>query len=98
MSVKSAVYLESVDIPSADFDTTSPQHTNQTSLEKQHPEPKTARDGCTVLIPQPSSSPDDPSNWSAFRKNAVLGVVIACSFLPDYGSVTEAVTLTLQAK
>ena len=65
---------------------------------KEHAEPKTAQNGCTVMVPRPLNSPDDPLNWSAFKKNAVLGVVIACSFLPDYGSVTGAVTLTLQSK
>ncbi|KAL5335037.1 major facilitator superfamily domain-containing protein [Aspergillus crustosus] len=59
---------------------------------------RTAADGSTILIPQPSDSPDDPLNWSAFKKNAVLGMVIACSFLPDYGSVTGAVASNLQAK
>ncbi|KAL2784645.1 major facilitator superfamily domain-containing protein [Aspergillus keveii] len=58
---------------------------------------KTAPDGFTILIPQPSDNPEDPLNWDSFTKHAVLGVVIACSFLPDYGSVTGAVTLHLQA-
>ncbi|KAJ5934038.1 hypothetical protein N7466_003585 [Penicillium verhagenii] len=51
-----------------------------------------------VLVPQPSDDPQDPLNWGSSRKHAVLAVVIACSFLPDYGSVTGAATLTLQAE
>jgi hypothetical protein len=49
------------------------------------------------LVPRPSESPDDPLNWPSAKKNLILGVVIACSFLPDYGSVTGAATLVAQA-
>lgn len=52
----------------------------------------------TVLIPQPSQSPDDPLNWPSVKKNIILGVIVACSFLPDYGSVTGAATLAAQAE
>ncbi|KAL8849462.1 MAG: hypothetical protein Q9221_005544 [Calogaya cf. arnoldii] len=58
---------------------------------------KTARDGQTVLIPQPSDALDDPLNWSQAKKHIVLAIVIACTFLPDYGSVTGAITLIPQA-
>ena len=60
--------------------------------------PKLASDHRTVLIPQPSDDPNDPLNWSQTRKNVMLAVVCACTFLPDYGSVTGAVTLIPQAK
>ncbi|OAQ65542.2 major facilitator superfamily protein [Pochonia chlamydosporia 170] len=50
------------------------------------------------LVPQPSESPDDPLKWPSAKKNLILGVVIACSFLPDYGSVTGAATLAAQAE
>ena len=60
--------------------------------------PKLAADSRTVLIPQPSDDPNDPLNWSQTKKNIVLAVVSACTFLPDYGSVTGAVTLIPQAK
>lgn len=59
---------------------------------------KLAPDGKTVLIPQPSDDPNDPLNWSQVKKNILLAVVCACTFLPDYGSVTGAVTLISQAK
>ena len=58
----------------------------------------TTSDGHVVLIPQPTDSPDDPLNWGVIKKHVGLAVVIACSFLPDYGSVTGAVTLVPQAK
>ncbi|KKK12518.1 hypothetical protein AOCH_000045 [Aspergillus ochraceoroseus] len=58
---------------------------------------KTTQDGKTVLIPQPSDSPNDPLNWPSFRKHVVLLVISATAFLPDYGSATGAVTLIPQA-
>jgi hypothetical protein len=58
---------------------------------------KTAADGHTILIPQPSDDPDDPLNWSRFRKHAILFTIAATAFLPDYGSATGAVTLLPQA-
>ncbi|KAL8998443.1 MAG: hypothetical protein Q9169_002480 [Polycauliona sp. 2 TL-2023] len=57
---------------------------------------KTASDGQTVLIPQPSDDPNDPLNWNQARKHVVLAVIIACTFLPDYGSATGAITLIPQ--
>lgn len=51
-----------------------------------------------VLIPQPSDDPQDPLNWTSTKKHALLAIVVACSFLPDYGSVTGAATLAPQAK
>lgn len=59
---------------------------------------KSSSDGHIVLIPQPSENPKDPLNWSSNKKHVVLFIIVACSFLPDYGSVTGAATLTLQAK
>ena len=59
---------------------------------------KLSPDGRTILIPQPSDDPNDPLNWSQSRKNIILALVCACTFLPDYGSVTGAITLIPQAK
>ncbi|KAF3763206.1 hypothetical protein M406DRAFT_331747 [Cryphonectria parasitica EP155] len=58
---------------------------------------KLAEDGHTRLIPQPSDDPRDPLNWSWKKKHAILFVIAAAAFLPDYGSATGAVTLELQA-
>ncbi|KAL2807769.1 major facilitator superfamily domain-containing protein [Aspergillus granulosus] len=69
-----------------------------TTLAQQHGHGlKTTPDGKTVLIPQPSNSPNDPLNWSNFRKHLILIIVSATAFLPDYGSATGAVTLIPQA-
>lgn len=57
---------------------------------------KTTADGQTILIPQPSDSPNDPLNWSSFRKHLVLIIISCTALLPDYGSATGAVTLTPQ--
>lgn len=59
---------------------------------------KLASDGHTILIPQPSSDPFDPLNWSQFKKHLILFIISACAFLPDYGAVTGNVVLLTQAK
>ncbi len=56
-----------------------------------------ANDGKTVLIPQPSSDPNDTLNWSRLKKHTILFVIAATAFLPDYGSATGAVTLIPQS-
>lgn len=58
---------------------------------------KTAKDGHTVLIPQPSADPSDPLNWSTVKKHVILLIISFAAFLPDYGSATGAVTLIPQA-
>ncbi|KAF2993748.1 hypothetical protein E8E13_001001 [Curvularia kusanoi] len=58
---------------------------------------RTAMDGHTILIPQPSDDPRDPLNWSSVRKHVILFIVGFAAFLPDYGSATGAVTLLPQA-
>ncbi|KAJ5218496.1 uncharacterized protein N7498_000595 [Penicillium cinerascens] len=57
---------------------------------------KTTADGQTILIPQPSDSPNDPLNWSWFRKHLILIIISCTALLPDYGSATGAVTLLAQ--
>ncbi|RDL33009.1 Uncharacterized protein BP5553_08448 [Venustampulla echinocandica] len=58
---------------------------------------KTAKDGHTVLIPQPSDDPRDPLNWSPVKKHVILFIISFAAFLPDYGSATGAVMLIPQA-
>ncbi len=58
---------------------------------------KLAEDGHTVLIPQPSSDPNDPLNWSWTKKHVVLIIISMTAFLPDYGSATGAVALIPQS-
>lgn len=58
---------------------------------------KTAPDGHTVLIPQPSDDPRDPLNWSPFKKHVMLFIVSFAASLPDFSSAVGAVTLIPQA-
>ncbi|KAH7014229.1 major facilitator superfamily domain-containing protein [Microdochium trichocladiopsis] len=58
---------------------------------------KTAKDGHTVLIPQPSDDPNDPLNWSTTKKHVILFIISFAALLPDYGSAVGAVTLIPQA-
>ena len=58
---------------------------------------QTARDGKTVLIPQPSSDPNDPLNWDPFKKHVILFVITVVSFLPEFGSSIGIVALLPQA-
>lgn len=69
------------------IDASDPEHANL----------KRARDGHTILLPQPSSDPNDPLNWSHFKKHVILIIISMTAFLPDYGSATGAVTLLPQA-
>ena len=56
-----------------------------------------ADDGKTVLIPQPSSDPNDPLNWSRLKKHVILLVITVAAFLPDFGSSIGVVALLPQA-
>ena len=56
-----------------------------------------AHDGKTVLIPQPSSDPNDPLNWSRLKKHVTLLVITVVAFLPDFGSSIGIVALLPQA-
>lgn len=47
---------------------------------------KTASDGHTVLIPQPSDDRNDPLNWPWWKKHAVLLTISFISFTPDFGT------------
>lgn len=53
---------------------------------------KTAADGKTILIPQPSEDPEDPLNWSSAKKNMVMIALLSGSLLTDWG-MTWGVTL-----
>ena len=39
-----------------------------------------------MLIPQPSEDPNDPLNWSSFKKHMILFIVALSAFLGDFGS------------
>jgi hypothetical protein len=40
----------------------------------------------TVLVPQPSADPNDPMNWSWFKKHMMLFIVALSAFCGDFGS------------
>ena len=58
---------------------------------------RTAHDGKTVLIPQPSSDPNDPLNWSPVKKHVNLFVISVVAFMPDFAASIGIVTLLPQA-
>jgi hypothetical protein len=59
---------------------------------------KTASDGKTVLIPQPSEDPQDPLNWPTWKKTMILYIVALTAFTGDYGSAIGGITLLPQAQ
>ncbi|KAK6543578.1 hypothetical protein TWF694_000322 [Orbilia ellipsospora] len=57
---------------------------------------KLAADGHTVLIPQPSEDPDDPLNWSSFKKHMLLFILALSAFCGDFGSGAGIPCIVLQ--
>lgn len=57
---------------------------------------KIAADGHTVLIPQPSTDPNDPLNWPPLKKHVILFVISVVAFMPDFASSIGVVTLLPQ--
>lgn len=47
---------------------------------------KTAKDGRTILVPQPSEDPRDPLNWSELKKHTILIIVALAAFGGDFQS------------
>ncbi|CEQ40567.1 SPOSA6832_02194 [Sporobolomyces salmonicolor] len=47
---------------------------------------KTASDGKTILVPQPSDDPRDPLNWSPFKKHMMLVILALAAFGGDFQS------------
>ncbi len=58
---------------------------------------KTAADGYTILIPQPSSDPNDPLNWNSSKKHIILIILSFNAFIPDFASSMGVVTLLPQS-
>lgn len=46
---------------------------------------KLAKDGSTVLIPQPSDDDEDPLNWSWLKKHKAFFALLLPSLLTDWG-------------
>jgi hypothetical protein len=60
---------------------------------------KLAKDGSTVLIPQPSDDDEDPLNWSWLRKHKAFFALLLPSLLTDWGmtwgtTIFEAQSIT----
>ncbi|KAF8591000.1 MFS general substrate transporter [Ramaria rubella] len=47
---------------------------------------KLNKDSTKVLWLQPSDSPDDPQNWSSFKKNYLLVIVTLAAIIPEFDS------------
>ncbi|KIK36023.1 hypothetical protein CY34DRAFT_811668 [Suillus luteus UH-Slu-Lm8-n1] len=47
---------------------------------------KLSPDGSKVLWPQPANDPNDPQNWSNFRKNMHLIIITMSAVVPDFDS------------
>ncbi|TCD68881.1 hypothetical protein EIP91_009596 [Steccherinum ochraceum] len=47
---------------------------------------KLTKDGTTVLWPQPADDPEDPQNWSDFRKHVQLVIITLAAIVPDFDS------------
>lgn len=73
--------------------------TGAAHLEKaQYGNLKLAKDGHTVLVPQPSEDPNDPLNWSWRKKHLMLAVVSTTAFLGDFGSGAGIPLIVLQGE
>lgn len=59
---------------------------------------KLARDGITILIPQPSDDPEDPLNWSWGRKHKALAALLLPSLLTDWGMTWGTTLFEAQAQ
>jgi hypothetical protein len=59
---------------------------------------KLAKDGITVLIPQPSDDSEDPLNWSWGRKHKVLVALLLPSLLTDWGMTWGTTLFEAQAQ
>ncbi len=57
---------------------------------------KLAKDGHTVLIPQPTDDTNDPMNWPSWKKHMVLICVSFGAFAGDFGSGAGVGTIVVQ--
>ncbi|KIP03999.1 hypothetical protein PHLGIDRAFT_129814 [Phlebiopsis gigantea 11061_1 CR5-6] len=59
---------------------------------------KLSEDGSTVLWPQPSDDPEDPQNWSDFRKGLQLLIIILAAIVPDFDNGTGTAVIFAVAR
>ncbi|KAI6808619.1 MFS general substrate transporter [Hortaea werneckii] len=53
---------------------------------------KTAKDGHTILVPQPSENPNDPLNWPWWKKHAIL-LTISFAWHMSKATIQESVAI-----
>jgi hypothetical protein len=58
---------------------------------------KLAKDGSTVLIPQPADDDEDPLNWSWLRKHKAFAALLLPSLLTDWGMTWGTTLFEAQA-
>ncbi|KAH8704870.1 major facilitator superfamily domain-containing protein [Talaromyces proteolyticus] len=58
---------------------------------------KLAKDGHTVLVPQPSDNEEDPMNWKSFKKHAILLCLAFAGFATDFSLDAGIPTVAPQA-
>lgn len=58
---------------------------------------KLAKDGKTLLIPQPSDGPADPLNWSWSKKHSMLLALGCSALLADWGMTWGTTMFEVQA-
>ncbi|KAH7254422.1 hypothetical protein NW759_009586 [Fusarium solani] len=56
-----------------------------------------AKDGHTVLLPQPTDDMDDPLNWSSRKKHLILFTVAWAALTADFASASGSAPIILQA-
>ncbi|KAF4975664.1 hypothetical protein FZEAL_7554 [Fusarium zealandicum] len=56
-----------------------------------------AKDGHTVLLPQPTDDPNDPVNWSSTKKHLILFTVAWAALTADFASASGSAPIILQA-
>jgi len=59
---------------------------------------KLSPDGKTVLWPQPTDDPEDPQNWSEWRKTVQLIIITLASVVPDFDSAIGIASIFALAK
>ncbi|PVH76624.1 MFS general substrate transporter [Cadophora sp. DSE1049] len=57
---------------------------------------KTAKDGHTILVPQPSDNPEDPVNWSQTKKHLILLTIAWGALCADFTSAAPIPCIFLQ--
>ena len=74
-----------------------PEKKDDRASSESPPRVALVNDSGNLLIPQPSTSPDDPLNWSWRKKNTVLLALIPGCLLTDWTLTWGTTVFQLQA-